>query len=108
MHEPIYGCYRHGLAPEPLTPENSENCDVVTVSAQSALGPLGTLSLFRARAIYRKDKLYSPCNNSSLQVNNKARGQCHAFHCWLHSGVRSLDKGGAKSYSSALLGNGRG
>lgn len=66
MHEPIYGFYRHGLAPEPLTPENSEKFDVATVSAQ-ALGPLGTLSLFRARAIYR---VSSPHGLASSKNNN--------------------------------------
>lgn len=122
MHEPIYGCYRHGLAPEPLTPENSENFDVATVSAQSALGPLGTLSLFRARAIYRvgfphgwhllkktRKINYIPratilrCRSITKPVANAMpfiAGYIRVFDLWT--------RGGAKSYSSALLGNGRG
>lgn len=121
MHEPIYGFHRHGLAPESLTPENSEKFDVATVSAQSALGSRAfdpcfcfghvpsTESVFSMgwmESSKKKKIIYIPsCNNFLLQANNKARGQCHAFHCWLHSGVRSLDQvlggGGRKSYSSA-------
>ncbi|KAJ5931697.1 hypothetical protein N7516_006186 [Penicillium verrucosum] len=86
MHEPISGFYRHGLASEPLTLENFEKFDVATC-----------LSPIRLRVCFG----HVPSTESVFpMVNNKARGHCYAFHCWLHSGVRSLNRG-VKSYSSA-------
>lgn len=100
MHEPMYGFYRQGSAPEPYKLENSEKFDVATVSAN--LPPL-EMSLFRARAIESvhgsKVDISRISPRATILPCTSMANQCHALHCWLPRYIRVFDlsTGGRKA-----------
>jgi hypothetical protein len=104
MHEPIYGFYRQGLAPEPYKLENSEILTLqlsqpICLRGVSVSGTCHRVCAFQGRHLEN----ISPCNNSSLHVNGKSM-PCPSllvtFGC-------SILRQGAQKLLLGLLGNGQ-
>ncbi|KAJ5402543.1 uncharacterized protein N7487_008439, partial [Penicillium crustosum] len=89
MHEPIYGFHRHGLAPESLTPENSEKFDVATVSAQSALGSRAFDPCFCFGHVPSTEPIIKPVANAMPFI----AGYIRVFDLW----TRFWEEGGEKA-----------